>query len=124
MKLGLQIVVGVLSLIPAGFGLLNMVLGASRFLPPEAVNAAIDSQFRFQSAVYFGLALVIWWMLPNIEKHATLFRIIVGTLFLGGLARAYTFWAIGAPPPVMIGAMVLELCLPLLVLWHNRIRLR
>ena len=124
MKRGLQIVVGVLSLVPAGFGALNAMLGTGRLLPQEAVTAAIDSQFRFQSAVYFGIALIIWWMLPNIEKHTALFRIIILSLFLGGVARAYSYATVGMPPPNMLGGMVLELCLPVLILWHNKIRVR
>lgn len=124
MKRGLQIVVGVLSLIPAIFGAYNAFAGAGRFLPQEAVTAAIDSQFRFQSAVYFGLALIIWWVLPNIEKHTALFRIIIAALFLGGLTRLYSYLTIGTPPANMFAGMILELALPLLVLWHNQIRER
>lgn len=124
MKLGLQITVGILSLIPSAFGSLNAILGAGRFLPQDAVNAAIDSQFRFQSSIYLGLAFVIWWMLPNIEKHTTLFRLVIAALFIGGVSRLYSLMTIGPPPPVMIGGMVLELCLPLLILWHNKIRAR
>ena len=122
MKLGLQIVVGILSLIPAFFGLYNAWVGAARFMQPEAVTAAIDSQFRFQSAVYFGLALIIWYILPNIERHAALFRLVILALFIGGISRVYSYMTYGEPPSNMVAGMVLELCLPLLILWHNRIR--
>ena len=122
MKIGLQIIVGILSLIPAIFGALNAWVGAARFLPPESINPLIDSQFRFQSAVYFGVALIIWWILPSIEKHTAIFRILVLSLFLGGLARLLSYQTVGFPNNIMYGAMFLELALPLLIIWHNRIR--
>lgn len=120
----LQIVVGILSVIPAYFGALNLYLGASRFLDPASVVPALDSQFRFQSAVYLGLAGIIWWIIPRIDQYTALFRIIVFALFLGGLGRLYSFFAIGQPNPTMIGAMILELALPVLIIWQNAIKAR
>ncbi len=121
MKLGLQMILAVLSLIPAYFGAMSMVGGAAVFIPPEHVTPALDSQFRFQSAYYFGLAALIWWIIPNIERHTTLFRIVIGALFLGGLTRVYSYITIGAPPPPMLGGMALELALPLLLLWQAKL---
>ena len=69
MRRGLQITVFILSLIPAWYGFRNSIAGAAQFLPPEHLTAAIDGQFRFQSAWYFGLALILWWMIPQIEAE-------------------------------------------------------
>ncbi len=121
MKIGLQIILAIMSLIPLKYGIMNMINGAAAFLPPEQVTPALDSQFRFQSAYYFGLALIIWWMIPNIEKHKGLFRIIIGVIFLGGLARVYSYFTIGAPPSSMLGGMALELLLPLVIVWQAKI---
>ncbi len=121
MKLGLQIILAVMSLIPIRYGLGNMIAGAANFLPPEQITPAFDSQFRFQSAWYFGMALIIWWMIPNVERHTGLFRLIIGAIFLGGLARGYSYFTVGAPPSQMIGGMALELLLPLLILWQAKV---
>jgi len=121
MKLGLQIILVALSLIPAYFGITGMMDGAAMFIAPEHVTAALDSEFRFLSAYYLGLAVLIWWILPNIERHTTLFRIVIGALFLGGLTRVYSIVMVGAPPTPMLGGMVLELALPLLLLWQAKL---
>lgn len=121
MKFGLQLILAITSLIPAYFGASSMIGGAARFIPLEHVTPALDSQFRFLSAYYFGLAVLIWWIIPNIERHTTLFRIVIGALFLGGLTRVYSYITIGAPPTPMLGGMVLELALPLLILWQAKI---
>ena len=96
-------------------------MGAAGFLPTEHVKAAIDSQFRFQSAYYFGLAFLIWYIIPRVEEHTAIFRIIVLFLFVGGLGRLYSYLTIGAPPSNMVGGMILELCLPLLIIWQAKI---
>ncbi|WP_299553289.1 DUF4345 domain-containing protein [uncultured Tateyamaria sp.] len=122
MKLGLQIVVGILSLIPGLYGLVNTWVGAARFLEPDVVNAAIDSQFRFQSGIYFGLAIMIWYAIPRIDRATTLFRMIALTIFVGGLGRLLSWLTVGQPDAIMTGAMFLELSVPVLILWQNAIR--
>ena len=125
MRRGLQITVFILSLIPAWYGFRNSIAGAAQFLPPEHLTAAIDGQFRFQSAWYFGLALILWWMIPQIEKQSALFRIIALAIFLGGLARLYSYQTLGYPPGSGTGPMLFELAAPLpLILWQARIAKR
>ena len=122
MLLTLKVIVGILSLIPAYYGATGAIFGAAQLLPAESVNPAIDSQYRFLGAVYFGLAMTLWWIVPRLEQHTTLLRIIILALFLGGLARAFSYATVGQPPSNFIFGMVLELCLPLLLIWHGRVR--
>lgn len=121
MKKGLIIVLGVLSLIPLYFGIVGVVLGAARWLPPEAVTAAIDNQYRYLSAFYLSLAMLIWWIMADVERRGTVLRILVLAIFLGGLARAYSWMQLGTPPSPNIAGMWLELGAPILALWQARV---
>lgn len=121
MRRGLQIIVFILSLIPAWYGIRNTVTGAAAFLPLEHVTAAMDSQFRFQSAWYFGLALILWWIIPQIEKQGALFRICALAIFLGGLARLLSYQQFGPSSGSGTSAMILELVAPVLIFWQMRI---
>ena len=121
MRRGLQIVLGILSLMPLTFGLLNTVFGAKLFVPEEALTTAIDSQFRFQSAWYLGLAAIIWWIIPKVERQTTLFRVIVFFIFLGGLARVLSAATVGMPANDMFFGMILELCVLVLIPWQARV---
>ena len=122
MRLFLQILLVVLALIPLSYGTVNLIGGAQRFLPSESVTTAIDSQFRFQSAWYLGLAGIIFWIVPRIERERVLFTIIILSLFLGGLGRAWSWVTLGPPPPGgMQYGMVLELLLPLLLPLQTRL---
>lgn len=118
MKRGLQIVLGVLSLIPLFFGLTGLIKGAAAHLNPEHVTATIDSFTRYQSGFYLSLFIFLWWVIPNIEKHTTVFRILTLAIFIGGVGRLISWMTIGAPPTQMIAGTILELGAPLLMVWQ------
>ena len=121
-KRSLQILLGMLSLIPLVFGLRNMIMGVGVFLPAEQITPALDSQWRFQSAYYLSLAFIVWSIIPKIASYTTIFRILIMTLFVGGLARLYSYLVVGEPPQVMFYGMILELCLPGLIFWQAKIK--
>jgi hypothetical protein len=122
MKRGLQIFLGILSVIPPIVSISGLVLGTGRFLTDDLVTPPFDSQFRYQTGYYISLALLAWWVIPNIEKHVTPLRIISASVFLGGIGRVISFFDVGRPPALLLGFIALELCFPLLLLWQAQIR--
>jgi hypothetical protein len=121
MRKSLQITLLILSLIPLVFGLSGVILGTGRFLAPAAIVPQLDNQFRYLSGLYLLVSFLIWWMVPNIEKHGTLIRIITLALFLGGLARAISWAIVGQPPVFQMDAMILELSAPLFAIWQHKV---
>jgi len=121
MKRSLQIVLYVASLIPLAYGLHGMFVGPAGLMLAEHVTPSLDSQYRFLSVYYISLAPIIWYLVPTIERQTTLFRIIIMILFVGGLARLYSYFTIGAPAINFVGGMVLELSLPVLLLWQAKV---
>jgi hypothetical protein len=125
MRKSLQITLLILSLIPLFFGLTGVIFGTGRFLDAAASHSNIvpqlDNQFRYLSGIYLLVSCLIWWMVPTIERHGTLLRIITLALFLGGVARAISWASVGQPPVFQMGAMVLEMAAPLFALWQSRV---
>jgi len=121
MKRGLQVVLFILSFIPLYFAAQGIIGGAASFNAEEPVLNGLENQFRYLSAFYLILTFLIWYMLSNIEQHTNLMRIAVLAIFLGGLARLYSYMTMGAPPLSMFGGMVLELGSPILLLWHAKV---
>lgn len=118
----LQITIIILSLLPFAFGLLGIIYGSDRFnLGDEVLNPNMDSQFRFLSTWYLGLAAIVWWMVPNIEKHKTLFRIICTVVFLGALSRLLAITHSGVPDTRFFIVMGAELLFPLLIVWQTKV---
>ncbi len=124
MKRSLQITLGLLSLLPLTFGLLGLILGAGRFLPEGVVTPDLDSQYRFLSAWYLALAVIAWWIIPNIERHTTLFRIICCAVFIGGLGRLAAWYFTGEPESRFVWVMCAELLFPLLIPWQSLVARR
>ena len=122
-KRGLQIVLGVLSLIPAINSVRGLLFGTGRFLSPELMMSmpAFDSLYRYQTGYYISLTLFAWWIIPDVEKHTAVLRIVIFAVFLGGVGRLISFFVVEAPPANAVGSMVLELCLPLLLVWQARL---
>lgn len=119
MKRGLQIVLAVLSLIPLAFAVMGLVGGAAGANGGVAVAAELDNQFRYLSAYYLSLFFLIWWVLQDLEHRGTVLRLLILAIFLGGLARLYSYLTVGPPPVHAIGGMALELGAPVLALWHK-----
>ena len=78
------------------------------------ITANFDSHYRYITGYYFSLSLIAWWIIPNIEKHTMILRIICGGIFLGGIGRLLSMSQVGLPNPVATGFTILELLLPLL----------
>ncbi|HPF24250.1 MAG TPA: DUF4345 family protein, partial [Hyphomonas sp.] len=63
MKRGLQIALGVFSLIPVAFAILGFVAGAGR-LSPDGVAVDLDNQYRYFSGMYLVVAFMLWSIIP------------------------------------------------------------
>jgi Domain of unknown function (DUF4345) len=120
-KRALQVTVAILSLLPLTFGTLGLVLGAAMYIPAEAVMPKLDSQFRFASGWDVGLAFIAWWLIPNIERHGALFKIICLAVFVGGLGRLAAWFSTGSPGAAFAVVTAVELLVPALIPWQARV---
>ena len=123
MRTTFKIVLFLLSFIPLYYGCLGLFFGAALANEDLPVSAAMDNQYRYVCAYYLSLAAFTWWVLADIDDPArvTVFRIAIGFVFLGGLARAYSYLTVGTPAPTDISGMYLELIAPILLYFHTKI---
>ena len=79
-KKALQIVAGLLTLVPLLSGIRGLVSGIGDISSSSGIDletlASMDSQGRFLSIIWLGYAAIAWWIIPNIEKQTTIFRIL------------------------------------------------
>jgi Domain of unknown function (DUF4345) len=119
----LQVTFGLLAAIPFASGLAAMLAGPTA-LPGDAstVTATADSEFRFTAAFWFVAAPLIWASLPRVEERTLTLRLVMATVFLGGLARVVSWRKTGRPHPLFVGALALELAgMPAMAVWQGRV---
>jgi hypothetical protein len=121
MKRTLQIVLAVLSLLPLVVGTLGFIHGAALFAPASGVTPKLDSQYRFVAAWDVGLAFIVWWIIPQIERQTVLFRLICLLVCLGGIGRVIAWLVVGSAGPAFLAVTVLELLIPLLIPWQAQV---
>ena len=81
----------------------------------------LDSNLRYFSGLWLGLGLIMFWMIPSIETHKILFRLMAGMIFIGGVGRVISMFAIGLPSIPFVIFTGLELAFPLLIILQKRI---
>ena len=109
----------ILSLIPLFFAVTGLVSGAAGNNGGVAVSAGLDNQYRYLSGYYLSLFFGIWYVLGDIDNRGTVLRILILAIFIGGLARLYSYLQVGPPPARAMVGMALELGAPVLALWHR-----
>ena len=114
-----KITLMILSLIPLYFAVTGVFGGGAALNEGVAVIAELDNQFRYLSAYYISLFFCIWYVLGDIDNRGTVLRLLVLALFIGGLARLYSYLNVGTPPPMLMVGMALELGAPLIAIWHR-----
>nr|WP_321361105.1 DUF4345 domain-containing protein [uncultured Hyphomonas sp.] len=121
MKRGLQVFLGVFSIIPVVFALLGFLAGAGR-LSPEGVTVDLDNQYRYFSGMYLVVAFLLWSIIPAIEKHGRTLFLISAAIFIGGLGRVVSYMTMGAPSQDLMVGMGIELVVPVLfVVWQRAV---
>ncbi|MEM9775705.1 MAG: DUF4345 domain-containing protein [Chloroflexota bacterium] len=125
MKRTLQIILFVLSLVPLRTVIRGFIVGSSWGAIDDGFLVDFDSHYRYLSAVYIAITLTLWWVIPNIEKHTTPLRIVALAVFLGGINRLVSLFAVGVPTAEPIAWLVLELVAPFILLaMHETIRVK
>jgi hypothetical protein len=123
-KLSLQIIMGLLAIIPVATGLLGLLgvqdpVYISADVPPIVL---LDTNLRFYSGVWLGLGLALYWLIPRIETQSVLFRAIWAMIFVGGIGRLLSMMLLASPPLAFVAFTVLEIVgAPLFILWQFRV---
>ncbi len=126
----LQVILAIIGLIALITGALGIVAGMTTNFgdfygvsvsPGIEGNIILDSNLRYFSGLWLGVGLILFWMIPSIERQKLVFRLVAGMIFIGGVGRVISMLSFGVPSPLFIAFVVLELLFPLLIIWQNRL---
>jgi len=119
MKTGLQIALGVFSLIPLFFAVMGILHGAANYDPSGEFATAVDNQMRYLSAIYLLVTILLWWIIPQVEKQGLILAFVCAVIFLGGIARYVSYSTVGPGMDRQFVGMIIELCAPILLIWQR-----
>lgn len=114
------VVIGVGILI-AGVGIYYLVTGTSGVADAGGgeINASLESQFRFFSAMMVGVGAAFIAIAVKFQ-WANMLWLVCLMVFLGGIGRVLSWAFSGTPHFTMIILMILELAFPpALLVWHR-----
>jgi hypothetical protein len=123
-KLALQIIMGLLAIIPVATGLLGLLGVEDPYYAAAGVPSIVllDTNLRFYSGVWLGLGLALYWVIPRIETQSVLFRAIWAMIFVGGIGRLLSMMLLASPPFAFLAFTILEIVgAPLFILWQFRV---
>ena len=72
-------------------------------------DIGLDSHFRYLSGLLLGIGLTFWALIPRIEQHRTIFRVLTVVVVVGGLGRLLGMIIHGLPSTGMTAALGMEL---------------
>jgi len=120
----LQIVLGLLGVIPVVTGVLTMMGLADPIYAAAGIpaHALLDSNLRFFGGLWLVAGVAMFWTIPRIERETALFRVLWLMIFAGGVGRLLSMALVGAPPLPFIGFTLLEIVgAPLFIAWQARL---
>ncbi len=103
------------------YGAVNWYYGFSAGQEYSKGLRMLDSNMRFYSGLWLGIGIILFWMIPRIDRDKTTFRVIALFFFLGGMGRLISILTCGLPSYIYLIFVPLELGFPLLTLWQKRI---
>ena len=124
MRRGLQITMVVVAAIPLALGIMNLIGGATAFVPSEHVNANLDNMLRFYAVWFTAVFFLTIWCVRNLDIAGPVMRIMFFVMAAGGLARVFSMTQVGLPDPPMLGATAVELGVLLFIPWHAAVMRR
>src|ERR671916_616905 len=102
-------------------GLHTVIAGAKSVPGQGPANASIESELRFYAAFYVAYGLAALRVAPRADQEGAALRALAGALFLGGLARAGGWRAVGRPHAGQRALLAIELAgAPALAAWQAR----
>ena len=103
---------------------LNVILGGSASVPgaTDGASAVHDNEMRFFAVFWVGYGVFSFWVSRDLDARIGFIPAIAAFFFLGGVARLVSILLVGLPSAPLIGATILELIVPpiLLFLYHKQ----
>ena len=98
---------------------LNVIIGGTGAVPGATEVASIvhDNEMRFFAVFWVGYGAFSIWVTRDFSSRSGFVPVIAVLFFCGGIARVVSILSVGMPALPLVGATVLELLLPPIIMF-------
>ncbi|CAF5100741.1 unnamed protein product, partial [Rotaria sp. Silwood1] len=121
-RLALQIVIGLLAIIPLFVGLQGIFRGPNMLAEGYNYPLSVDSHFRYLSGLPVAIGLLLLRSLPTIDRDASDLRRVSLLIFIGGLGRLWGLITLGFDISTMVATLAELFLFPFLCLWQYQVQ--
>tara|TARA_R110000868_G_scaffold39980_4_gene138626 strand:+ start:407 stop:835 length:429 start_codon:yes stop_codon:yes gene_type:complete len=79
-------------------------------------GADVDSELRFYAVLWCAFGAMALWGVRNLPERMHILRLMLLVFWIGGVGRMVSYFAVGAPHPLFIVLMWIEIALPPLLI--------
>ena len=103
-------------MVATGTGL-NIILQGVSGIPESGLisQASVDNELRFMTVFWIAFGVYCYSISKNVNENRTNILYVAIIFFCSGLARLLSYVSVGEPIGLFVGAMALELCLPVVI---------
>jgi Domain of unknown function (DUF4345) len=100
--------------------LAHFAVGPDAIIGGSHVNPTSDGEDRFYAGLFLCFGVALLWCARDVERKAIYVTALAAALFAGGIGRLIALVAVGPPNAFYVAMLVLELVLPLLMVYAAR----
>lgn len=121
-RLLLQIVIGIIALVPIFVGLNGIFRGPDMLVKAYNYPIQVDSHFRYLSGLPVAMGVLLLRSLPTIDRDGNDLRRVSLLIFIGGLGRLWGLISVGLETGAVVATFVELFILPFVCLWQNQVQ--
>ncbi|CAF2476462.1 unnamed protein product [Rotaria sp. Silwood2] len=118
----LQVVIGLIAIIPIFVGLDGIFRGPNMLAAGFNYPISVDSHFRYLSGIPVAMGILLLHSLPNIDQDASELHRVSLFIFIGGLGRLWGLITVSFEVSTMVAILTELFLFPCLCLWQHQVQ--
>ncbi|HYZ66474.1 MAG TPA: DUF4345 domain-containing protein [Mycobacterium sp.] len=112
MRQAFQAFLALFGVMVIGISIAHLAIGPQAVIGGTAVNPTMAGEDRFFAGLFLCSGIALLWCARDVQRKCVYVSLRAAAFFVGGLGRLLAVVLDGAPNPVYVATLVVELVLP------------